>query len=184
MSRIGKKMIDIPDGVKVSQKDKKLSFAGPKGTLEINLHRIITTQIDEAGKKLKVLCDAKTAQEKAIHGTYRSLINNAVIGVQKGYEKKIEIHGVGYNTKVQGPEITLVLGYSHPIKMIIPKGLTVTSPNPNTLVIEGADKELVGHFAFKIRDIKPCEPYNLKGIKYADEVIKKKAGKTFVSGAS
>jgi large subunit ribosomal protein L6 len=177
-------MVDIPDGVKVIQKDKKLTFTGPKGTLDLNLNQKVTTQLEESGKKLKVLCDAKTAQEKAIHGTYRSLINNAVIGVQKGYEKKIEIHGVGYNTKVQGQEIILVLGYSHPVKMIIPKGLNVTCPNPNTLVIEGVDKELVGHFAFQIRDIKPCEPYNLKGIKYADEVIKKKAGKTFVSGAS
>lgn len=184
MSRIGKKQIDIPDGVKVSKTDNKLSFNGPKGKFELKLHPKINVQIDEPNKKIKVLCEPETANDKAVYGTFRSLINNAVIGVATGYEKKIEIHGVGYNAKLQGQELSITIGYSHPVKVNVPAGIVVTIPNPNMIVMQSVDKELIGHFADSVRAIKPCEPYNLKGIKYADEVIKRKAGKTFVSGSA
>lgn len=184
MSRIGKKPIEIPDGVKVSRTDNKLQLTGPKGKMEIVLHPSLTVQIDESTRKIKISCEYKVAQDKAIHGTFRSIINNAVLGVANGYEKKIEVHGVGYNAKIDGAVLLLNLGYTKPVRVDIPKALTVTLPNPNLILIQGVDKYLVGEFSASLRGIKVCDPYNLKGLKYAEEIIKRKPGKTFVSGAT
>jgi len=184
MSRIGRKPVEIPGDIKTTQSGNQLTISGPKGKCELKIHPSLKVQVDEMAKKIKVLCDSKLPQDKANHGSFRSLINNAVIGVTKGYEKKIEIHGVGYNAKLQGQELIINMGYTHPIKVNIPQGITVTIPNPNLVIMQGVDKELIGQFAASVRFIKPCEPYNLKGIKYSDEVIKKKAGKTFVSGST
>jgi len=184
MSRIGSKPIQLPDGVNVTRKDNILLIAGPKGKIEQKISPNVKVEVDTAAKKIKLTCEIKIASDKAVYGTSRSLLFNAIHGVSQGYEKKIEIHGVGYNAKVQGLELTISIGFSHPVKVTIPAGITVTVPNPNMLIIQSVDKELLGQFSASIRGIKPCEVYNLKGIKYADEIIKKKAGKTFVSGAS
>ena len=119
-----------------------------------------------------------------MHGTMRSLVNNILTGVLKGHEKKLEINGVGYKAQLQDKNLLISLGFSHPIKISVPDGLTITIPNPNLLIIQGVNKELVGNFAAKIRRIRTAEPYNLKGIKYLDEIIRRKAGKTFVSGTT
>ena len=182
MSRIGKRPVIIPDGVKVTVTDNKLKITGPKGELERVFHKNLTVKVDEANKKIMIGCLTTTKEDKAIYGSSRSITQNMVIGVTQGFEKKIEIHGTGYNGKLQGTELVINIGFSHPVKTQVPKGLTVTLPNPNLVVIQGTDKELVGQFSANIRNIKLADPYNLKGTKYADEVIKRKAGKTFVSG--
>lgn len=182
MSRIGRKPIQIPDGVKVTLSDHKISIAGPKGTLERVITSPVRAKIDDGNKLIIMECSYQIKQDRAVHGLMRSIVNNMVIGVLKGYEKRLEIIGLGYNAKMQGQELIIHVGFTHPVKMSIPKGITVTIPNPNIVALEGVDKELVGQFAAEVRGIKPSEPYNLKGIKYKDEIIRRKAGKTFVSG--
>ena len=182
MSRIGRRPVEILEGVKASVENNKLKVAGPKGTLERTFPSTVKIKVEETAKKIIVECPEATKENKMIHGLSRSVINNMVIGVFTGYEKKLEIHGTGYNAKLQGTDLILQIGLSHPVKMPVPKGITVTIPNPNLVVIQGTDKELVGQFSANIRFVKPAEPYNLKGIKYTDEVIRRKAGKTFVSG--
>lgn len=197
MSRIGKKPISIPDGVKVSiteteipssfteavpKKGYRITVVGPKGTLERVIPPPIKVRIDKETKRIFLECHYETSQDKALHGLMRSLVNNMTIGVSQGYEKRLEIIGVGYNAKLQGQELILQVGFTHPIKIIIPQGITVNLPNPNLIIVTGVDKQLVGEFAAKIRAIRPADPYTLKGIKYSDEIIRRKAGKTFVSG--
>lgn len=183
MSRLGKIPIDMPVGVTVSVANHRIHVTGPKGKLEKDLPVQIEVKADEVKHKVVVSCDYKAPNDSAVHGLIRSLINGMIIGVTKGYEKKIDILGVGYNAKIQGNELTLQIGYSHPLKIKVPVIITLTVPNPNQLIMQSVDKESLGRFAAEIRDIKPCNPYTLKGIKYAGEVIKKKAGKTFASTA-
>lgn len=182
MSRIGKKPITIPQGVKVTLQNHQVKIEGPKGILERKTHPKTTVKVNEEQKKIIIECTYATKEDNAIHGLTRSLVNNMVIGVTKGYEKGLEIIGTGYNAKLQGNELMIQVGFTHPVKISIPEGITATIPNPNLIVIQGIDKELIGQFAANIRFIRPSEPYNLKGIKYKGEVIKRKAGKTFVTG--
>lgn len=175
MSRVGKKPVVIPSGVKVEKKDLTLTVTGPKGTLVLELHpKVIVTVsekevlVDVAGKENK--------KEKALWGLFRALIQNLVDGVTKGFEKKLEVVGVGFKVAVQGTKIVMALGFSHPVEVEIPKGLTVTA-DKNTISISGADKQLVGQFAAEVRELKKPEPYKGKGIKYSDEVVIRKAGK-------
>lgn len=181
MSRIGKKPIAIPAGVTVSFTNQRVKTSGPKGTIERDIHSQINVKVDEAQHKILVQCDYKNPEDRAIHGLARSLINNMVIGVTKGYEKRLEILGVGYKVNMQGAELVFQIGYSHAIKIKIPQGINVTVPNPSAVILQGVNNEQIGNFATDIKEIRPCNPYTLKGIKYADETIKKKAGKTFAS---
>jgi len=184
MSRLGKKPVPIPDGVKVSLNSSTVKAEGPKGTLEYKLPVNVKVKIDEAKKLLTVETTYVIPQDNINHGTIRSHINNMLIGVHHGYEEKMEIIGTGYKAVMEGKNLAISLGFSHPVKVDVPAGIAVTIPNPNLVVIQGANKQVVGAFAAKIKAIKPSEPYNLKGIKYTDEVIKRKTGKTFVSGTA
>jgi large subunit ribosomal protein L6 len=183
MSRIGKKPIDIPEGVKVQKVDKRVDVEGPLGKLSQQIVGDIDVEINLAQKKIFVRCNSDHKRDRALWGLTRTLIANMIEGVTKGYEKILEISGVGYNAKIQGKQIVMQLGFSHPVIVDIPEGLTVSCPNPVTISIKGIDKQAVGNFAAFVRSKKVVEPYNLKGIKYRGEVVKRKAGKTFVSGA-
>lgn len=183
MSKIGRKPVEIPDGVDIHVDGSAVKVKGPKGSIEQRLHPDIKVRVDRAAKRVFVERPSDSRKHKALHGLVRAIVNNMVIGVTKGYEKKLEINGVGYNAKVQGNDLIMALGYSHDVVMAIPAGLKVTCPNPTSITIYGVDKHLVGQFAANVRSKRPPEPYNQKGIKYSDEVIRKKAGKTFVSTA-
>jgi len=183
MSRLGKKPIDLPEKVKVAVSGQTVSAEGPLGKSSVTLHPSVSAKVEE-GKRVVVSSKGSNKQEKALWGTWRSHVANLLEGVSKGYEKNLEITGVGYNAKLQGDKLTLVLGYSHPIEMVIPKGLTVACANPTSVSVKGVDKQLVGEFSAQIRSKRPAEPYNLKGIKYKNEVVRRKAGKTFVTGAT
>lgn len=194
MSRLGRKPVQIPDGVKVAVNGSAVKAEGPKGALEYKLPDNVKVKIDEAKKLLSVETTYVIPQDNINHGTIRSHINNMIIGVHHGYEEKMEIIGTGYKAVMEGKSagggsafggnLAISLGFSHPVKVDVPAGIVVTIPNPNLLVIQGINKQIIGAFAAKIKAIKPSEPYNLKGIKYVDEVIKRKTGKTFVSGTA
>lgn len=180
MSRIGKKPVEIPQGVKVAVNGVSVRVEGPKGKLEWKSHPNVTVKVDGG----KVVCGRASDSkfDKALHGLTRATINNMVAGVLKPFEKTLDITGVGYNAKLVGKELHLSVGFSHIVKLPIPDGLTVTCPSQTRINVLGADKHSVGQFAANVRFVRPVEPYNLKGIKYSDEVVKKKQGKTFVSG--
>jgi len=182
MSRLGRKPIDLPDKVKVTIAGQNVSAEGPAGKHSVTLHGEVSAKVD--GKFVLVSCRGKTKQQKALWGTWRSHLANLVEGVSKGYERNLDISGVGYNAKIQGDKLVMVLGFSHTVEMQVPKGLTVTSTGPTAISVKGVDKQRVGQFAAEIRAARPAEPYNLKGIKYKDEVVRRKAGKTFVTGAT
>jgi len=175
MSRIGKKPIELPNGVKAEYKDLAVKITGPKGNLTVVVHPKVTVNVSDK----EVTVDVANKEEKferSLWGLTRSLIANAVSGVVSGFEKKLEIVGVAYRGAVAGKKITLSLGFSHPVEVDIPEGLTV-GIDKNIITIAGIDKQLVGEFAAKIRGLKKPEPYKGKGIKYADEVVRRKAGK-------
>ena len=183
MSRLGRKPIDLPEKVKVNISGQTVSAEGPAGKHSITLHSEISAKV-EGGKQVIVSAKGTSQQQKALWGTWRSHVANLLEGVAKGYEKNLEISGVGYNAKLQGTKLTMVLGFSHPVEMEVPKGLTVTCPSATAISVKGVDKQLVGEFSAQIRAKRPAEPYNLKGVKYRDEVVRRKAGKTFVTGAT
>ncbi len=175
MSRIGKKPIELPNGVKANLKDLTLSVTGPKGALVVLLHPRVKVAVSD--KEIVVDIEHKENKlEKSLWGLTRSLIANAVLGVVSGFEKKLEIVGVAYRGTVAGKKMNLSLGFSHPVEVDIPEGITVVIEK-NTITISGIDKQLVGEFAAKIRSLKKPEPYKGKGIKYSDEVVRRKAGK-------
>lgn len=182
MSRLGKKPIDLPDKVKVSVSGQTVWAEGPVGKASVTLHADVSAKVD--GKRVVVTGKTATKLQKALWGTWRSHVANLIEGVAKGYEKSLDINGVGYNAKVQGERLVMVLGFSHPVEMPIPKGLTVACPSPTSISVKGVDKQLVGQFSAEVRSRRPAEPYNLKGLKYRDEVVRRKAGKTFVTGAT
>ncbi|MBU3911405.1 MAG: 50S ribosomal protein L6 [Candidatus Omnitrophica bacterium] len=175
MSRIGKRPIQIPDKVKVRMESGRIFAEGPKGKLDWVLPSSVEIQINGAELKVKRLKDDKSGN--ANHGLARAYINNMIKGVSEGYVKLMEIHGVGYRAQVQAKTVNLQLGFSHPIVYSIPEGVTVKTPKPNQLVIEGIDKAMVGEVAAEIRDYLKPEPYKGKGIRYAGEYVRKKAGK-------
>ena len=178
MSRIGKKAITLPDKVKVKLDGQKISVDGPKGSLSRILPSLICCTFNEGQKELVMGTTQETNLSRAIYGLSRTLVANMVIGVSKGFEKKLQITGVGYRAQLDGKNLVLNMGYSHPVKMITPQELSVKVENPSTVVISGMEKELVGEFAAKIRSVRPPEPYKGKGIAYAGEIIRRKAGKT------
>ena len=175
MSRIGKKTITIPDGVKAELKGLVLNITGPKGALAVLIHPKM--QVKAEGAEINVaVARPENKFEKSLWGLTRSLIANAVFGVTNGYEKKLEIVGVGFRGAITGKTINLSLGFSHPVIVEVPDGITATM-DKNTITITGIDKQLVGEFAAKVRSLKKPEPYKGKGIKYVDEVVRRKAGK-------
>ena len=177
MSRIGKMPIAVPAGVTVDiAENNKVTVKGPKGTLE----RVLPAEMEikKEGDEIIVNRPNDLKKMKSLHGLTRTLINNMVVGVTEGYEKRLEVNGVGYRAVKKGKLLTLSLGYSHPVEMEDPEGIEVVVEDANTLVVKGIDKEKVGQYAAEIREKRAPEPYKGKGIKYADEVIRRKVGKT------
>jgi large subunit ribosomal protein L6 len=169
--------------VKVAVKDDMVSVEGSQGKLTQKVLRYTKLTVDESKKKIAVERTSQNEQAFANHGTMRAHVANMVQGVSKGFEKALRVSGIGYSAKLAGPKLVLTLGYSHPVEMDIPSDVKVVCPTPETILVKGPDRQKIGQFAATIREKRPIEPYNLKGIKYEDEVVKKKAGKTFVSGA-
>ena len=176
MSRIGKLPIHVPAGVTVTIKDNVVTVKGPKGELVQEVNPDINVTLEDGVIHLTRPTDDKN--HRALHGLYRSLINNMVVGVTEGYTKKLEVNGVGYRAAKSGNKLTLNLGYSHPVEMIVPEGIETELEGQNKITVKGIDKEKVGQYAAEIRDKRRPEPYKGKGIKYADEVIRRKVGKT------
>jgi large subunit ribosomal protein L6 len=176
MSRIGKKPIVIPNGVTVNIKDSTLSVKGPKGELAMPFHSNISVTIENNEVVVKRPDDLK--ENKALHGLTRALIQNMVIGVTDEYKKVLDIVGVGYRAEMKGSNLLINIGYSHPVYFMPPEGVLVQTPTQTQIVVTGIDKQLVGSVASKIRSIRKPEPYKGKGIKYNNEVIVRKAGKT------
>lgn len=176
MSRIGKLPIELTKDVKLNFDDSILSVQGPMGTLTRRIMPSVTLNMTE--RSLTVTCNTTDTSARSAHGLTRTLINNMVTGVTKGFQKGLEINGVGYRAEVKGNELVLSLGYSHQIFFGIPEGISIEVEKMTKLLVKGFDKELVGQTAAKIRSFRPPEPYKGKGIKYADETILRKAGKT------
>jgi large subunit ribosomal protein L6 len=177
MSRIGNKPVPILDGVKVSVSGKTVSVEGPKGKLAWEPRREIQVKVDEAKKQVLVSRSDDERLSKALHGLSRSIINNMIIGVKQGYEKRLEIIGVGYLASLKGKSISLRVGLANELVKQIPIGLTVTCPDQTHIVIQGCDKQLVGQFAAEVRSLRKPEPYKGKGVRYQGEHIKLKPGK-------
>lgn len=176
MSRIGNKPITVADGVDVKIEGNKITVKGPKGTLEREIHKNISLEMD--GNVIKVTRKNDEPQNRSLHGLTRTLISNMITGVKNEYTKELQINGVGYRVQKQGNNLNLTLGYSHPVIFEAPEGITFDVPNANTIIVRGIDKELVGQTAAVIRTKRPPEVYRGKGIKYADEHIRRKVGKT------
>ena len=176
MSRIGNKPITVPAGVEVKLDGQKITVKGPKGTLEREIHKNISVSIE--GNVIKVTRPNDEATNRSLHGLTRTLISNMINGVEKEYTRELQINGVGYRAQKQGKDLNLTLGYSHPVIFEAPEGISFDVPNPNTIIVKGIDKELVGQTAANIRTKRPPEVYRGKGIKYAEEVIRRKEGKT------
>jgi large subunit ribosomal protein L6 len=183
MSRIGNKPVAVPSGVKVRVADKTIHVGGPKGELQWSAHPDMMVEFDESAAEIRVRRPSDVGFHRALHGLTRSLIANMVEGVSQGFEKRLEIVGVGYNARVQGADLVLNMGFSHPVTMSPPEGVTVEAPAPTQIVIKGVDKQVVGQFAAEIRKVRKPEPYKGKGIRYEGEQVRRKAGKSFTSGA-
>lgn len=178
MSRIGKKPVSIVDGVKVAVKDRVITVEGPLGKLEYEHRPEVTVAINEDTKEVSVTRDSDEREVRAFHGLTRSLINNMIIGVKDGYEKRLEIVGVGYVGSLQGDTLSLRVGYANEIKKKVPQGLDVTLPDQTHVIVKGCDKQMVGQFAAEVRATRKPEPYKGKGIRYQGEHVKIKAGKS------
>ena len=176
MSRIGNKTIVVPAEVQVKIDGQNITVTGPKGTLEREIHKNISMEMVENTINVKRIDDEPA--NRSLHGLTRTLINNMIIGVTSGYKRELQINGVGYRVAKQGNNLNLTLGYSHPVIFEAPAGITFDVPNANTIIVNGIDKELVGQTAAVIRTKRPPEVYRGKGIKYAEEVIRRKEGKT------
>ena len=176
MSRIGNKPITVPAGVEVKLDGQKITVKGPKGTLEREIHKNISVSIED--NVIKVTRPNDEAINRSLHGLTRTLISNMINGVEKEYTRELQINGVGYRVAKQGNNLNLTLGYSHPVVFEAPEGISFDVPNANTIIVKGIDKELVGQTAANIRTKRPPEVYRGKGIKYAEEVIRRKEGKT------
>ena len=175
MSRIGKRPIPVPKTVTVTIEGQRVKVKGPKGELERELHREMALSMENG--EIVVTRPSDEPGHKSLHGLTRTLIANMVEGVTKGYQKQLEIVGVGYKAENRPYGLQMALGYSHPIEVRAPKGIKLTAPAPTSVVIDGADKEVVGQIAAEIRGLRPPEPYKGKGIKYVGEQIRRKAGK-------
>ena len=175
MSRIGKKPVSVPSGVTANVEGQTVKVKGPKGALQLVLHDDVSVSMDKAA--INVQPRAETKRARSQWGTARTLVNNLINGVTKGFEEKLEINGVGYRAAVQGKQLNLQLGYSHDINYPIPQGIAIATPKPTEIVITGVDKQQVGQVAAEIRSFRGPEPYKGKGVKYAGEYIFRKEGK-------
>ncbi|MDI6449168.1 50S ribosomal protein L6 [Anaerobaca lacustris] len=193
MSRIGKKPVEIPQGVKVEQKGRQVKVSGPLGALEMDCHPRITMTVDGSANRVEVVNPRPEDRKgKQLHGTMRALLANMVTGVSKGFERKMAIYGTGYSVKEQGGKLVLQIGFCHPVELAIPKGVSVKIDVPATrgndipakFTLSGMDKGVLGQFAANVRRIRPPEPYKGKGIRYADEQVQRKMGKAFASGGA
>ena len=177
MSRIGRMPITVPAGVTVTVSETNyVTVKGPKGTLEQQLNSRMN--ITQNGNELVITRPTDEKEDRSVHGLTRALLNNMVVGVTTGYSKKLEVVGVGYKVAMQGTKLVLNLGYYHPIHLEQPADLKIETPDANTIIVSGADKQAVGQLAAVIRSKRPPEPYHGKGVKYSDEYIRRKAGKT------
>ena len=175
MSRIGKKAVPIPTGVTASVEGQTVKVKGPKGAMQVVLPDDVTVTMDKGEVKVDPRNDGKRA--RSMWGTSRTLVNNLVTGVTKGFEKKLEITGVGYRAALQGKNLQIALGYSHDVIYPVPEGIAITTPKPTEILVTGIDKQKVGQVAAEIRAFRPPEPYKGKGVKYAGEFIFRKEGK-------
>ena len=179
MSRIGRAPISVPAGVEITiGSDNLVTVKGPKGSLTQQLSSAMT--ISQEGSELHVTRPNDAKENRALHGLTRSLLHNMVVGVTEGFKKELDVNGVGYRVAKEGNKLVMNLGYSHQVTMEEPEGISIDVPNPNKIVISGADKQKVGQFAAEVREKRPPEPYKGKGIKYATEVVRRKEGKTGV----
>jgi large subunit ribosomal protein L6 len=176
MSRIGKKPVTIPKGVTVQLQDHTVAVKGPKGELRRTLHEEMQVALDK--DQFTVTRPSDEQKHKALHGLTRTLVQNMVDGVSKGFSKSLEIQGVGYKAEAKPYGVNLIVGYSHPVKYEAPKGIKISVDNNTNVKVEGADKELVGQVAAELRSVRPPEPYKGKGIRYVGEQVRRKAGKT------
>src|SRR4051812_38228132 len=184
MSRIGKQPIAVPTGVKVRVADGKVSVEGPKGKLEQPFHRNMKVEYDDGANAVRVTRPDDERQNRALHGLTRSLIANMVEGVTKGFEKKLKIEGIGYQARMDKKAVVLTVGYANAIELTPPDGVTVELTDPTTIIVRGADKQKVGQFAAEVRAARKPEPYKGKGVRYENEQVRRKEGKSFTSGAS
>jgi large subunit ribosomal protein L6 len=178
MSRIGKKLITIPPKVTVKIERQKISVDGPKGNLSRILPSVICCTLDNETNQLIIEKAQDTRLAQALYGLSRTLVSNMVVGVSDGFNKKLQISGVGYRAQLDGKDLVLNMGYSHPVRMVPPPRVSVTVENPTTVIVSGIELDVVGEFAAKIRSVRPPEPYKGKGIAYEGEIIRRKAGKT------
>ena len=184
MSRIGKKPVTLPAGVTVTAAEGKIKVKGPKGELSVQVKPQVKVEVKAGVAHITNVSTEDDMHAKALHGTTRALLANMVTGVTTGFSRKLEIQGVGYQAKIQGDELHLLVGFSQPAKIKIPAGLKIECPQPTVILISGADKQMVGHMAATIRNVRRPEPYKGKGIRYEGEIVKRKAGKAFASGAT
>jgi large subunit ribosomal protein L6 len=184
MSRIGKQPVPVPAGVKVKVADGKVFVEGPKGKLEFTPHRDVSVAVDEKAKAVTVSRKDDERFSRSLHGLTRSLVANMVKGVTQGYEKKLKIEGVGYQARLEKNAVVLTVGFANPITRQAPAGVTLEVPDPTTIIIRGADKQAVGQFAAEVRQVRPPEPYKGKGIRYENEQVRRKEGKSFAGGAT
>lgn len=178
MSRVGKRPILIPEGVEVKTEDRKITIKGPKGELSYEVHSEIEVQVE--GEKISISPSKKAKKTKALWGLTRTLIANMIEGVTKGYEKKLAIEGLGYRASLEEKDLTILVGFTHPVKIKAPEGINF-SVEKNIITVSGINKELVGQISAKIRKIRPPEPYKGKGIRYLGEIIKRKVGKRAIT---
>lgn len=176
MSRIGRKPINIPAGVEVKLNGSEVSVKGPKGTLTQSFNPNMAIALE--GSEITVTRPNDNKENRSLHGLTRTLIHNMVVGVTEGFKKELDVNGVGYRVAKEGNKLVMNLGYSHQVTVEEVEGITIEVPGPNKIIIHGCDKQQVGQFAAEVREKRPPEPYKGKGIKYSDEVIRRKAGKT------
>jgi large subunit ribosomal protein L6 len=175
MSRIGKKAVKLPKGVTATVNGQAVSVKGPKGTLALNLSEEVGATMEDGG--ISIAPRHETKQSRSVWGMSRTMVSNLIEGVTKGFERRLEITGVGYRAQVQGKDLSLSLGYSHEVKYPIPSDIKIECPKPTEIVVTGADKQKVGQVAAEIREFRKPEPYKGKGVKYSDEYIFRKEGK-------
>lgn len=182
MSRIGRQLILIPDGVSAEMVDNRFVAVGPRGKLEVVVHPKVSVAIDSAAKTITVARNGNDQMARAIHGLMRMLVANAVTGVHEGFSKKLEMHGIGYRAVSDGKKITLSVGFSHPVEIVAPEGINIAVEKNTGITVSGIDKQAVGQVAADIRAVKKPEPYKGKGIRYEGEYVRRKTGKAAKTG--
>lgn len=175
MSRVANSPVVLPSGVEVKMQGQDIEVKGSKGTLLLNVHNAV--EVSQVEKTLRFVARDGAKQSRALAGTTRSLINNMVVGVSQGFEKKLQLIGVGYRAQAQGKKLNLTLGFSHPIEYVLPEGVTAETPSQTEVLVKGIDKQVVGQVAAEIRGFRPPEPYKGKGVRYANEDVRRKEAK-------